>query len=75
MDKQRTALGERVAAVERLRAQTRTTLTNLKEFIARKEDADMPTVITQMQAAQNLYSASINVAGRVLQESLMNFLR
>lgn len=75
MDTKRAGIGERVAMMDRLRTQTETTLSNLKDFMAQKEDADMPSVILQMNAAQNLYNASINVAGRVLQESLMNFLR
>lgn len=50
-------------------------LLNLTGLLSRKEDVDMTRLITQLQIAENVHEASLAAAARIIQPSLMDFLR
>lgn len=50
-------------------------LLNLTSLLSKKEDVDMTRLITQLQIAENVHEASLAAAARIIQPSLMDFLR
>jgi flagellar hook-associated protein 3 FlgL len=68
-------VGARVAQVE----STKTRVTNedldLTTRISENEDVDLPKAILELQASQVAYQASLGAAGKVLQTSLLDYLR
>lgn len=48
---------------------------NLQTLTAKTEDADMAVVITNLKMAENVYQASLATGSRLIQQSLIDFLR
>lgn len=48
---------------------------DLRGRIAQNEDVDLPKAILELQASQVAYQASLGAAGKVLQTSLLDYLR
>ena len=48
---------------------------NLKELLSKNEDADMAEVILNLKMQENVYKASLSGGARIIQPSLMDFLR
>ncbi len=48
---------------------------NLQSLISQTEDANIAEVITNMNAAENVYEASLKVTADIIQPSLLNFLK
>jgi flagellar hook-associated protein 3 FlgL len=48
---------------------------NLNELSGKTEDADMAEVITKLNTAQNVYTASLSSGAKIIQPSLMDYLR
>ena len=47
----------------------------LHKLLSEKTEADYADTILQLNVAQNAYEAALNAAGRVLQTSLLDFIR
>lgn len=48
---------------------------NLKELLSKNEDADMAEVIMNLLMQENVYNASLSGGARIIQPSLVDFLR
>lgn len=48
---------------------------NLKSLLSKNEDADMSEVIMNLKMQENVYKASLSGGARIIQPSLMDFLR
>lgn len=48
---------------------------NLQKLISETEDADLAEVITNLNTAENVYKASLQVTADIIQTSLLDFLR
>jgi flagellar hook-associated protein 3 FlgL len=48
---------------------------NLQEILSKTEDADIPGTLTNFKTAQNVYQASLSVGAKLIQPSLIDFLR
>ena len=69
------ALGARHARVERASAEALDTRTSLTGRLTAIEDIDLPKTIVELQMQEVAYQAALGAAGRVLQPTLMDFLR
>jgi flagellar hook-associated protein 3 FlgL len=49
--------------------------TNFSELMSNNEDADMAEVIMNLKNEENVYKASLEAGARIIQPSLMDFLR
>jgi len=58
-------------ATERMQA----TEAGLHELLSKAEDADMPEVVSDLNQQQFIYQTALNVNGRVLSTSLLDFIR
>ena len=48
---------------------------NLEELLSKNEDADMAEVIMNLQMEENVYKASLSSGAKIIQPSLIDFLR
>lgn len=48
---------------------------NLQKLLSRTEDVDVAEAITNLKMAENVYTASLSVGSRMIQPSLVDFLR
>lgn len=48
---------------------------NLQSLQSKTEDADIPTVITNLKTGENVYQASLAVGAKLISSSLIDFLR
>lgn len=48
---------------------------NLNDLLSKNEDADMAEVIMNLKSEENVYNASLSVGARIIQPSLIDFLR
>lgn len=68
-----------LGAVSNRLSLTETRLEDRKAILTQEysqlQDVDMPKVISNLQQQQNTFDASLSVAGRILQSSLLNYIR
>ncbi|WNB85255.1 flagellar hook-associated protein 3 [Cellulomonas sp. ATA003] len=75
MLEQLTALGARQSQLEAAGARTMETKISLTSQLADIEDVDLPGTIIEVQMQEVAYQAALGAASRVLQPTLMDFLR
>ncbi len=49
--------------------------TNVTVMLSREQDADVAEVMTKLMMQQNVYQAALNIGARVIQPSLLDFLK
>ncbi len=49
--------------------------TNITGLLGKTEDADMAIVITNLQMEENVYQASLSAGSRLIQPSLIDYIR
>ena len=69
------ATGARYNRVERLQSKAEDTILALRSQLSESEDLDLPKAITDMQLQEVAYQAALGATARVLQPSLLDFLR
>lgn len=67
--------GARVQRLDQTRDHMDQASLTLTDMLSKVEDADLPTVITQMQTAQTAYQAALTATARGFQQSLLDFLK
>jgi flagellar hook-associated protein 3 FlgL len=68
-------LGARASRVELLRQRWSEFEVRLRELLSLREDADMGQVVMELQLQENVYRAALAAGARLLQPSLVDFLR
>lgn len=68
-------LGARSARIESTRANVESQRLDLQSRISNNEDVDLPEVIMNLQAQQVGYQAALGTAAKIMQQSLVDFLR
>ncbi|HEY8908991.1 MAG TPA: flagellar hook-associated protein FlgL [Desulfosporosinus sp.] len=71
----RAGLGARTNRMTALQAQLDYTSGNLQDNLSSIQDADMATSITDFTNAQNVYKAALSVGAKIIQPSLVDFMR
>lgn len=71
----RTSLGARANRMTALREQLDYTSDNLQENLSSIRDADMAITITDFTNSQNVYKAALAVGAKIIQPSLVDFMR
>jgi flagellar hook-associated protein 3 FlgL len=64
-----------VNRLEAVQSQLESMYLNLKKNLSEIEDANMAKTITDFTNQQNLYQAALAVGSRILQPSLIDFMR
>lgn len=73
--KQRADIGARQNRVDFVGSRLQDMNTNLTALSSQTEDADVSKVIVQLNQAQNVYQASLSVGAKLIQTSLVNYLK
>jgi flagellar hook-associated protein 3 FlgL len=68
-------LGARAAQVDSTKNRVEGEQLDLKTRITNNEDVDLPKAILELQASAVAYQASLGAAGKILQTSLLDYLR
>jgi len=71
----RAGLGARTNRMTALREQLDYTSGNLQQNLSSIQDADMATTITEFTNASNVYKAALSVGAKIIQPSLVDFMR
>lgn len=72
---QRTDLGARVNRITSLGDQLDAMSINLQKNVSSIQDADMSQTILDFQSQQNVYQAALSVGAKIIQPSLVDFIR
>lgn len=75
VSRQRSEVGARVNLLETVSERHADIQTNLEILRSNLEDIDVADAITQLNKQQNTYEATLGAAGKVIQPSLLDFLR
>ncbi|ULL19455.1 flagellar hook-associated protein FlgL [Paenibacillus sp. H1-7] len=71
----RSEIGARTNRVELIQGRLEDMGTNLQGLQSKTEDADMAEVITNLKMGENVYQASLSAGAKIIQPSLVDFLR
>lgn len=70
-----TEVGTKVNNMEDLIGRHEETTLSFDKLLSQTEDADLAKVITELYAAENVYRSSLAAGARIIQPSLLDFLR
>lgn len=73
--KERAVIGAKVNRLDLQEARMESTSINYKVLLSNNQDADMAEVIMQLKMQENVYRASLAAGARIIQPSLVDFLR
>ena len=68
-------LGTRLASLEKLEARHEGTTIEMRSALSEREDVDLADAILDLKSQEAAYTAALGVAGRILDRSLLDFLR
>lgn len=68
-------LGSRLASIESLEGRNRSKTDGLRSALSRAEDVDLTEAIMSLKGQEASYQAALGVSGRILNQSLLDFLR
>ncbi|SHH20100.1 flagellar hook-associated protein FlgL [Tepidibacter thalassicus] len=71
----RATVGARTNTVETIRNRIEDTKINFTKLLSETEDTDMAEVSMQFMMADSIYKASLNIGARIIQPSLVDFIR
>ncbi|WP_139491159.1 flagellar hook-associated protein FlgL [Brevibacillus dissolubilis] len=71
----RATLGARVNRLELISERLSTEEVSLNKLMSDNEDADMAEVITELKTQENVHRSALGVGARIIQPSLLDFLR
>lgn len=69
------SLGARSSRIDLISARLDSSETNLKTLMSKNEDADIAQVITELRNQENVHRAALGAGARIIQPSLLDFLR
>jgi flagellar hook-associated protein 3 FlgL len=73
--KVRAELGARVNRMEAAKTRIEDDIVNFTEILSKTEDVDMAEIIMNLKMQENVYTASLAAGSRIIQPSLLDFLR
>lgn len=71
----RASLGARINRIDLISERLQNEDVNLNKLMSDNEDADIADVITQLKTQENVHRSALGAGARILQPSLMDFLR
>ncbi|USG65330.1 flagellar hook-associated protein FlgL [Brevibacillus ruminantium] len=72
---ERATLGARVNRIQLIEERLNVQEVNVKELMSNNEDADMAQVITNLKTQEGVHRAALGAGARIIQPSLLDFLR
>ncbi|MNX82917.1 Flagellar hook-associated protein 3 [compost metagenome] len=75
MSLQRAGLGGKLNRTELLTERYAETEVSMRDLLSANEEVDMPKVISQLSLSTTVYQASLAASARIMQPTLMDFLR
>lgn len=72
---ERAAVGAKVVRMDTTQARLEQYELSYTRLLSEVEDADLTQLITQLAMQENAYTAALNAAAKIIQPSLLNFIR
>jgi flagellar hook-associated protein 3 FlgL len=72
---QRAEVGARINRFEMAKTRIEDQNYNLNVLLSKTEDADLPKTIIELKQQENVYKASLSVGARIIQQTLVDFIR
>ncbi|EST55405.1 flagellar hook protein [Brevibacillus panacihumi W25] len=72
---ERASLGARVNRIELVQERLATEEVNVSELMSTNEDADIAEVITNLKTQENVHRSALGAGARIIQPTLLDFLR
>ncbi|TGE32590.1 flagellar hook-associated protein FlgL [Desulfosporosinus sp. Sb-LF] len=72
---QRAGLGARINRMTAIQGQLDSTSTNMQDNLSSIQDVDMAKTITDFTSQQNVYKAALSVGAKIIEPSLVDFMR
>ncbi|MCF6093415.1 flagellar hook-associated protein FlgL [Microaerobacter geothermalis] len=72
---ERAALGARINRIELVKSRLDAAQVNTTKLMSNEEDADIAKVITDLKAQENVHRAALSAGARIIQPSLVDFIR
>jgi flagellar hook-associated protein 3 FlgL len=71
----RADVGAKMNRIDLVTNRSQDTGVNLQEILSKTEDVDIAAAMTNFKTSQNVYQASLSVGAKIIQPSLIDFLR
>lgn len=68
-------IGTKVNNLENMQAQNESTIDNLEALLSRIEDIDFEEAFTEAKTAEMVYNAALSIGAKIIQPTLVDFLR
>jgi flagellar hook-associated protein 3 FlgL len=75
MQSQLSDVGARYNRIDQMKTAANNRITDLKTQLSNLEDIDLPKTITELQLQQTAYQAALAATSKVIQPSLVDFLK
>jgi flagellar hook-associated protein 3 FlgL len=75
MTQARATIGARANRLDDAKSSQQNLITSNQALLSQLEDVDMPSAITEMTKRQTTYQATLAVTAKVMQTSLIDYLR
>lgn len=72
---ERATLGAKVNRIDLIKERLETADVNITGLMSKNEDADLSEVITDLKMQENIHSAALGAGARIIQPTLLDFLR
>ena len=72
---ERTSLGVRVSTAEKIKEINEDNMVNIKSILSQDQDTDVVEKFIELQSAQLIYQASIQVGSKLIQPSILDYIR
>ena len=72
---ERTSLGVRVSTAEKIKEINEDNMVNIKSILSQDQDTDVVEKFIELQLAQLIYQASIQVGSKLIQPSILDYIR
>lgn len=67
--------GARLMSIEKLESRNDETITGVRSSLSKTEDVDLTEAILELKSQEAAYTAALNISGRLLSQSLLDFIR
>lgn len=72
---ERTTLGVRVSTAEKIKEANEENIVNMKEVLSLDQDTDVVEKFVELQSAELVYQASIQVGAKLIQPTILDYIR
>ena len=74
-DSERTSLGVRVSTAEKIKELNDEDILNIQDVLSKTQDTDVVEKFIELKSAEMIYQASIQVGAKLIQPTILDYIR